>query len=72
MRIWLFRLGLVLWPMRSLWRAIPRPGRHQRACNGSCSLMQRWERWPGQPVGANISVSRARTIRLTLHARALR
>ena len=47
----LFRSGVVLWPMRSLWCAIPRQGRHQRARNGSCSLMQRWERWPGQPVG---------------------
>ena len=49
--IWLFRSGLVLWPMRSLWRAIPCLGRHQRARNGSCSFMQWGERSPGQPVG---------------------
>ena len=34
-----------------VWSAIPRPGRHQLARNGSCSFMHGWERSPGQPVG---------------------
>ena len=55
----MFRVGLVFWPVGSLWCAILRQDRHQRARNGSCSLMQRWEQWRGQPVGPTSRPSRS-------------
>ena len=54
-----FRLGLVHWPLRSLWCDLRRPGRDYRVGSVTRRVMQRRGQWPGQPAGPTSRPSRS-------------
>ena len=71
----MFRLGLVQWPMRSLWCDLRCPGRDYRVgsvARRGHAAAGTVARAAGRANVSSISIGRAPTIRLTLHARALR